>query len=471
MAPDVVSPLLLLALAIGGALALSWAVALERRGRTEVLIGVVLALVVIESLLFGSQNSVPAGVFKPAFGAMSFRLPELLIGLGLVARVVVRGLPSRITTTGAAWILFSIWYATAAVLGYLMGNHVPEVLVQAKAIIYLAGAYVLVGAIPVHRLISHSMRRWLLILAPVVAVMIPLSLSDTTIPLSLPFLRAPYFGGIGGDAGSLLVAVATVGLLVEASRRRRRPVVALAGLVLLVAPLASTQRAAVIGLAASSVVVVLATLTPAWRRNISVTATTIGLGVTALVAVGLATSLFQVAEGDRPPGAQVYEELFQATRKQQSAETRMLQWEEGQRLVSERPILGWGLGKRFSTFHPGLGEFRTGAGFHNVQIDLLVRSGIPGLALFAIAVALSLRDAWRVWQDHLDPRVAAFAMACGAALVGLLVKAQVESLLEKFRLAVIVGLLLGGIASAAASEVGRRREVSYPVPDQVAAGG
>ena len=85
-----------------------------------------------------------------------------------------------------------------------------------------------------------------------------------------------------------------------------------------------------------------------------------------------------------------------------------------------------------------------------------------GLVLFVVAAALSIRDGWRTWLTHPNPVIATFALACTAALIGLLAKAQVESLFEKPRLATLLGLLLGAIASAATS----RREGFDDAPVQ-----
>jgi hypothetical protein len=50
-----------------------------------------------------------------------------------------------------------------------------------------------------------------------------------------------------------------------------------------------------------------------------------------------------------------------------------------------------------------------------------------------------------------------FALACTALVLGLVAKGLVESIFEKYRLAILVGLLLGMMHSAALSLAVRER--------------
>jgi O-antigen ligase len=86
---------------------------------------------------------------------------------------------------------------------------------------------------------------------------------------------------------------------------------------------------------------------------------------------------------------------------------------------------------------------------HNILLDLALRTGVVGLILFVVAVALTFRDGVRTWLRQSDDRIAALALACTAALAALLAKGMVESLFEKYRLAVFLGLLVGVMISGA----------------------
>lgn len=71
--------------------------------------------------------------------------------------------------------------------------------------------------------------------------------------------------------------------------------------------------------------------------------------------------------------------------------------------------------------------------------------------LFLLAVGFSLGDGLRAWRRHADGGAAALALGCVAVVAGLLAKGMVESLFEKFRLATLLGLLLGAMIAMAAS--------------------
>ena len=89
---------------------------------------------------------------------------------------------------------------------------------------------------------------------------------------------------------------------------------------------------------------------------------------------------------------------------------------------------------------------------HNIGLDLLVRTGLVGLTLFVVALACTFVGGVRTWFAHdVPPEVAAFALAAVASLAGLLAKGMVESLFEKYRLGVLMGLLTGILLSAASS--------------------
>ena len=71
--------------------------------------------------------------------------------------------------------------------------------------------------------------------------------------------------------------------------------------------------------------------------------------------------------------------------------------------------------------------------------------------MFILTVLVSLGDGLRVWRRHPDRMLAIFALALVATLVGFLVKGGFESLFEKYRLATMLGLLLGMLRSTVSS--------------------
>lgn len=444
-------------------------VALEKNDRPEVVLAIVVVVLVLDSLLYDTQTGVPNGLFHPYLAGQSFRLPELMIVLGLSARLLVRGLPPRMTREGLAWTFFTGWYLTMTILGLWAGALDDLVFFQAKAVIYITGGIALAVGVPPSRLVNRSsLRTWFIVLGVITAVMVPLTLTGTRTSVGLPGLSIPKFGNIGPDGASVLVGIAAIALMVEGCRRRQRLAVGAAGVALLLAAFAPSQRAAVVGLVGTLVVLLVASASGTWRHRLEATPTQFMLCLISLVAVGLAFSLVRVQAGESLPLADVYTDTFTATRKQQSADTRLQLWDEGYRLWSERPVVGWGLGKEFEV-RKASGEVEPATGgFHNIGYDLLVRGGAVSLVLFLVAVALTLQTGWRAWRTHPDGRIAALALACVAVAGGLLAKGMFESIFEKHRLATLLGLVLGVALSAAGSRRLDDLETEEPGHDEPA---
>jgi len=422
----------------------------EREDRPEVAVGALVVAILVEAVLYQSEHLVPRGIFRPAFAGQSFRLPEIVIGAALTCRVLVHGGPRRLSPPALAWTLFLVWYALQAVLGRLLGNPLSDVLFQVKAVVYLGGAIALVSAVPARRLVSADvLRRVAIGFGGVVAVLIPLSLASRSFALSLPGAQISQLGRIGADSASIFVVAGVLIGVVELARTRPRNLVLAATLPLLAAPFAITQRGAVVGLAASGAVLAYAATTRTWHVRNLPTASQMGLAVLGLLALG---SLSFLQDADEPdavdPVTAFYDDAFESTGKQQSAQTRLFLWDEAHRLWQERPVLGAGLGKQFTIKRAATQEDWVAGGFHNLGYDLLVRSGVVGLVLFTVAMGLSLRDGLRAWREHLDHRIAALALAAMAAAAGLLAKGMVESVLEKAKLATLLGVCVGIMLTA-----------------------
>jgi O-antigen ligase len=218
--------------------------------------------------------------------------------------------------------------------------------------------------------------------------------------------------------------------------------IALAALPMVLSVFSATQRAAMLGLAASLVGVIIAALGPTWRRRLRTPPTTVFLALVVLASLAIGFALVEVRKGERLPVATAYEETFQATGKQQSADVRLLLWREADSLFKERPALGWGLGVPFEVRVP-LTNLVIDSGFHNIVYDLLTRTGLVGLALFSLATGLSLREGIVAWRRHADARVAALALAAVIGVGSLLTKGMFEDVFEKHRLATLGGMLFG----------------------------
>ena len=429
---------------VGGLVVMSF-VRLEREGRPEIAVYLVIAAMLVEALLFQSQGDTPQGLFRPG----PLRTWELVLVGALIARAIVRGLPERITAAGAALFAFLLWYTSSALIGLLAGNPPNQVGFQVKLVLYLGGGYLLARGVATDRLLKHrSVGPAFVVLGITVLWMVSMTLNQASI--SVPALGVPRLGPIGADAASLLAALGTTFILVAAcGRGRYRLIIILAALPLLIAPVASTQRASMITLAASTMVVVAAAVGSTWRRRVTVTLTDAILTLLALLIPVITYVIVQWNSG-RPILPQTFvESAFESQGNEQSAEARLLLWETGREMTAERPFLGGGLGTLFRVRRPENGDPWVDGVFHNIGLDLLVRTGFVGATLFACVLVLFVRDAWRIWRGSAHPRDAALALAAVAITAGFVAKGAVESVLEKGKVATVVGLAFGTIASMA----------------------
>jgi O-antigen ligase len=246
-----------------------------------------------------------------------------------------------------------------------------------------------------------------------------------------------------------VMTVAVVVLLVESCRERPRASVAAACILLSLSPLAGTQSASVVQLATMGVLLLVVRVGVVWHRRTTVGTREGTLFTLAMCAVAVVAVLVPTARDARLPLAQNIEENFASEASGPTAEARTQIWADARKLFVERPWLGYGLGMRIELREEvGLSKEFTA---HNVVIDMLLQSGIVGLALFLAALVASLGQGWRAWRFHPDDRLAALALGCIAAVVGLLAKGLAESVLYKFRLSTLLGLLLGVLYAVVAS--------------------
>lgn len=417
---------------------------LEASDRREVVVAVVLGAVAVDAFIFASQNDVPEGFFRPTLLGISFRLPDLLVPLGLLARLAVTGTIRRVTLPGLLWGAFLVWVVFGYVIGRAEGHDMREVLFQGKTLVVLGGAIALAAGVAPERLVGRRLSgRWIIVLAVAALPLAFLTLTKTNWDLQWPGLEVESFGTYGADASSLVMTVAIVVLLVESCREHPRSWVAALGVLLVLSPLAGTQSASVVQLATMSVLLLLVRAGVIWRRRTTVRRREGALFNLGLCALALAALLVPTANDARLPLAENIEQNFANEASGPTAEARTQIWADARKLFLERPWLGWGLGKRIE-LQEDVGVSREFTA-HNVAIDMLLQSGVVGLALFLAGLAASLAQGWRAWLGHPDDRVAALALACMTAVIGLLAKGMAESVLYKFRLSTLLGLLLGVI--------------------------
>ena len=249
------------------------------------------------------------------------------------------------------------------------------------------------------------------------------------------------------------------------SPRRAQPAAAAAALVPLRVPvlimthLASTQRAERLDLYVTILVVLLACLSPA-RKRLRVTPFAVGAVLLAAVTVVLVVPMFtagvRTAVSGQPstvhiPLAEQTATALNPGHRQGSVQSRYNQWDVVGELIEEHPFIGSGLGRTFVHYEEGSRANVTQDITHDFALDLLFRGGLIALLLFLAAMGSVLNAGILVWRKHIQPEVAALALAASAALVGLLARGLVESIFEKYRLAVGLGVLIGLVLSARTS--------------------
>lgn len=424
-----------------------WFCRLEGSGRSAAVVGIVVAIVVFETAIYQDQNDVPVGLFHPEYREQTFRLLDLLVPAAVLARLLRRprvpGSPLVLL-----WLAFLAWLATAGLVGAYEHNSPTLVAFQGKAIIYV-GAFLLAASVPVAQYVADGrLERFLAWAAALALVLIATDLAGVTVSGHLPLLPLKDFGVIGTDAATMFSGLGVIALALGllAGRRRRRLLASAA--VLLVAPAFGDQRAAFVGLGLALAIVVVAIALS--RRRVGVTPTEAGLAVAAVAGLLLLSTVPAVV-ADRTVKLPLQDRLsttFGSYEEVLTTKDRLNQWNVALPLVAERPVYGHGLGYEYVFWDEGYFFFKRTDLTHNIFIDLLLRSGLVGLALFLLALgATALPVARRWWSDPSD-RAAAFALAVGAAVAGLVAKGMAESIFENYRLATALGLGIGVMISA-----------------------
>ena len=433
---------------VGLILLFMWFLALERSGREVAVVGTILTVVVVEAALYPGFV-VPTGIFHPQVGSTSFRPHEVLIAVALAARLAAKGLPQRTTSWSLCWVGFLCWVLVEGVIGLYVGHSVESVTVQAKVMVYL-GAMALMAAVPTEDLLhGRTLPRLIGFAAVTACVMIVLDNSGFRTDRSLPGVPLEEFGRVGSDFSSICLAFGTVALGLSLARRRGQTAMLMAAAVLLLTTFAPSQRAVLISFLVLLVLGPLALIFRAGGRSVQVSSAEFALAGMMVITVLCVPWVIRATGGTSPSvflTARVTT-AFTDPGKVQSAQDRILQYQEVWPLIKDQPILGWGLGKTLTHFRPGPNVFFVSNYTHNIFTDLQLRTGLVGLGLFCAAIAVSLVAGVRTWRNHPDDEVAYLALACVIVIVGLLGKGSVESILEKFRLAVLLGVFLGMLRS------------------------
>jgi O-antigen ligase len=431
-------------------------VQLERRGRSVTVVYLVLATILVETAIYPDPNTVPNGIFHPSLGSGStnVRLQDLVIPAALLARLLVRGAPRRLSLPAALWAALFAWLGLAAFVGLYSGNSSSLVLFEAKAIVYL-GAFALTLGVPTEELLErHLFDRLIHAAAAIAAVVTVTQEAHLSITKNIPLVPLAGLGEVGSDGASLYATLGVFALVVGMTRERGRLPLMLSAIPLFASVAAAGQRAAMVDLVVALAVLAAAA---AVRRRFRTTPTEIGLIVLGLVAILIVPVVVRGATSTKAaslPFENTISVALTSTGKKESAQSRVNQLDAVRTLIKEQPVFGWGLGKQYSFYDPGPAMFVNTNLTHNIVTDLLLRTGAFGLLLFFASITATVAAGLGVWRRSANDAIAAVALAATAGILGLFAKGLVESIFEKYRLAALLGLLVGVTLGAAARVFG-----------------
>jgi O-antigen ligase len=436
---------------LGVAAAIVWVfVNWERTGKEHLVPLVLLGMLVVEATLYSDPNALPRGLFHPGSGSTQLRLPEIYITLALVARLIARGRPTRIGLPAGLWLAFAAWMVVGVVEGKLYGNPFSQDIYEAKDILYIVGAYALAAGVPIRKYIDSGDLFKLGTVSVVCASVLDLmTIGHVSVNTTVPLLPLQAFGTVGAETAALFLAIVAMCFLVRAASGpiRFRHVLALIPVV--GAVLLADQRAVIVNLGVVVLVVVVGVAVGPRHgiaRRLHVSLGQVVLTLLAVVAVVTAIVVVPAAVDRQPaqiPLASSYQSLFHNEGKAESAQDRLDLASEAEKLIPQHLIIGWGLGIEFPFYEAGTRSVQTIAYAHNLVLDLWLRLGLIGLALFLAALGASVAGGLRVWRRHPDRVTAALALALVGVVAGLFATGLLEPLLDEYRFATLFGVSLG----------------------------
>ncbi|HUI03557.1 MAG TPA: hypothetical protein VLZ77_08440 [Acidimicrobiales bacterium] len=430
----------------------------ERSNREHWVVFLVLGVVLADAVLFQNESTEAQGLFHPGTGSLQFRLPELLITVAILARLLTRGSPRRVGLPAMLWLATAAWWAVEAVEGLVRHDSTVKLPYEAKAIIYVMGAYALAAGVPLRRYLEgrgfERMLRWTAVGA---SILLLLTFAGKSYSFKLPLLPLDSFGVIGTDAATLFVVVGVVGFMLELAKDHRNRLNLLCVVPLAVSPFFADQRAVLIMLGAAAAVVVGVGMGSTARQRLRVRAFDVTMALfagTGLVLAVLLVPAITHGQSVTAPLSSTYQRTVGALNTQdkvESAQDRINKWSISVKDAEQHTLLGQGLGYTFTYFDVGPNQFVTTDISENIGLDLWLHTGLIGLVLFLLALVVSLVNGFTAWRLHPDRMVAVLALALVAVVVGFIAKGQVESIFENYRLATVLGLSLGLLRAAVTS--------------------
>jgi O-antigen ligase len=430
----------------------AWFRSLLAADRGAVLAVVLLSAILVESVLYNPID-VPRGLFHLYAGGVQVRTVDLVLLAAVLARLT---LPRRSAgSLTAAWLAFAAWLVLEAYLGLRNGNPSANVQFELKALLYLALGWAVAGAAPTARDLQ-ILTRFCTVAAGAAGILLATSLARVFVTFG-GVLKGAGLGVLSSSCATVFPMVGILALSLFLCLKPARYDLLAAAIVLCATVLAPGQRASLLELGIS--VLVLLAASPFGRRHLRVTLTQLALGVAAVVLVAGSAWVVRAATTSQAslPFAKAVGSALHSHQKSLSAQDRVNQLEVARSLIPDHPILGYGLGRTIVYFEAGSKQFVVSYLSHNILTDLLLRTGAIGLVLFLVAFWLTLNDSLKRWRDPgRSPVEGALALCALAVLVGWFAHGMVESLFEQVRVTpfafALYGLARSGVGERSAVE-------------------
>src|SRR6056297_864620 len=302
---------------------LTWFYLLEIDGRRHTIFTVLVVVFLVEAVIAGGGASVPVGILRPQFGGQDFRPPDLVIVAAFGAHLLA-GRVGRIGPLAFAWSPFVAVYASGVATGLLNNQQTDIVLFEGKALFYLVGGALVASGADLERLMA-SVGRVGVVLAAVVPIALFLRSSGIELTINTPVQRLESLGAISNDTITILVAIGAIVILAESVRPDPSYLRLGAGVVLLLAPVAASQRASYLALAGSLAVLITLVAGRTWSARSTIRPVQLGLVAGMLTAVLLVGYLATDSSGVVLSSV---DDAFGGVGNQQSAQARTSLYDE-----------------------------------------------------------------------------------------------------------------------------------------------
>jgi O-antigen ligase len=423
----------------------------EAAGRRLTALHLAVLILVLDCALFPAGGT-STGIFVLPINNRTTGVLFLLMPFLLTVRWLSGRSRLRFTVPGLAWVAYFLWLLAEFYAGRQHGNSSSAAIQEAKVIVMLGGAALLAAGVEARDLVGRQgiprMVRWA---APIATVLTATAVAGVKSNSSFGAFHGVNTGQMGADAASVFASLGMLGLAIALSAPERHRNGLLSSGILLIAPVFTGQRASVLGLIAGLALIGVWPLISKRHRVLRVTPKEkVALGLSVLAIAGALSLAGATGHGYNPAGSSVASS-FTSAGKADSAQSRINQWKVARSLIAKEPIFGYGLGKEYLHVEQieGAPQFYVQNDLtHDIFLDILLRAGVIGLFFMVLAFAATAWVGLRAAYRHASARIGALGLACTAIVAEMVTRGAVESIFEKERLAVLLGLTVGLACSA-----------------------